>query len=89
MSQGGPTPTKGERRRMGRATLGIVKEVWSAYAGKLAEWKVEVGLVPPAEERKAQKSAEKRAVSEKEGEREQGESENGVHGRTLCCSSGQ
>ena len=69
MSQGGPTPTKGDRRRMGRATLGIVKEVWSAYAGKLAEWKVEVGLVPPAEERKAQKkeqSVRKKARENKE-----------------------
>ena len=55
MSQGGPTPSKRSRRRMGRATLSIVKDVWGVYAGKLAEWKVEVGLLPPVEERRAQK----------------------------------
>ena len=57
MSPDGPTPRKGMRRRMGRATLSIVKGVWGEYACKLAAWKIEVGLTPHAEECKVQRRA--------------------------------
>ena len=80
MSPDGPTPRKGMRRRMGRAILSIVKGVWGEYASKLAAWKIEVGLTPPAEERKEQRRDRAKIKKIREN-RESGDS---VHGSAMC-----